>query len=50
LLILSYVPTWSGFLYLSVVINVFSRRVIGWAMETLVLKAPDMALSACPDL
>jgi transposase InsO family protein len=33
-----------GFLYLAVVLDVFSRRVVGWAMEThlrteLVLKA-----------
>ena len=47
---ITYVPTWSGFLYLSVVIDAFSRRVVGWAMEThlrteLVLKALEMALS-----
>ncbi|MBK6799443.1 MAG: DDE-type integrase/transposase/recombinase [Acidobacteria bacterium] len=47
---ITYVPTWSGFLYLSVVIDVFSRRVVGWAMEThlrteLVLKALEMATS-----
>jgi len=47
---ITYVPTWSGFLYLSVVIDVFSRRVVGWAMEThlrteLVLQALDMAIS-----
>jgi putative transposase len=43
---ITYIPTWSGFLYLSVVIDVFSRRVIGWAMERhlrteLVLKAQE---------
>jgi putative transposase len=47
---ITYVPTWSGFLYLSVVIDVFSRRVVGWAMEThlrteLVLAALQMATS-----
>lgn len=26
---ITYVPTWSGFLYLSVVIDAFSRRVVG---------------------
>jgi len=46
---ITYVPTWAGFLYLAVVLDVFSRRVVGWAMETylrteLVLKALDMAL------
>ncbi len=29
----TYVPTWSGFLFLAVVVDVFSRRVIGWAMS-----------------
>jgi len=46
---ITYVPTWTGFLYLAVVLDVFSRRIVGWAMETylrteLVLKAFDMAL------
>ncbi|MGA8344178.1 MAG: IS3 family transposase [Candidatus Sulfotelmatobacter sp.] len=30
---LTYVPTWSRFLYLTVVLDVFSRKVVGWAME-----------------
>lgn len=29
---ITYVPTWSGYLYLAVVLDVYSRRVIGWAM------------------
>jgi putative transposase len=46
---ITYIPTWAGFLYLAVVLEVFSRRIVGWAMETflrteLVLKALDMAL------
>ena len=28
------VPTWSGFLYPSVVLDAFSRRIVGWAMDT----------------
>ena len=44
----TYVPTWAGFLYLAVVIDAFSRRVVGWAMQThlrseLVLQALEMA-------
>jgi putative transposase len=44
-----YVPTWAGFLYLAVVLDVWSRRIVGWAMAThlrteLVLEALDMAL------
>ena len=46
---ITYVPTYSGFLYLSVVLNAFSRRVVGWAMAShlqseLVLSALNMAL------
>ncbi len=45
---ITYVPTWAGFLYLAVVIDAFSRKVVGWAMEThlgteLVLAALNMA-------
>ncbi len=45
----TYVPTATGFLYLAVVLDAFSRRVVGWAMEThlraaLVLQALDMAV------
>ena len=29
---ITYVPTAAGFLYLAVVLDVFSRRVVGWAM------------------
>ena len=46
---ITYVPTGAGFLYLAVVVDVFSRRVVGWAMEShirteLVLQALNMAL------
>jgi transposase InsO family protein len=46
---ITYLPTWAGFLYLAVVIDVFSRRVVGWAMAShlrteLVLQALKMAL------
>jgi putative transposase len=45
---ITYVPTWAGFLYLAVVLDAFSRRVVGWAMAThlrtaLVLAALEMA-------
>ena len=47
---ITYIPTASGFLYLAVVVDVWSRRVVGWAMAThlrteLVLEALDMALA-----
>jgi putative transposase len=46
---ITYIPTAMGFLYLSVVVDVWSRRVVGWSMAThlrtqLVLAALDMAL------
>jgi putative transposase len=46
---ITYIPTWAGFLYLAVVLDAWSRRVVGWAMAThlrteLVLDALDMAL------
>jgi putative transposase len=46
---ITYVPTWAGFLYLAVVMDAWSRRVVGWAMaahlrKELVLEALDMAL------
>ena len=47
---ITYVSTWAGFLFLAVVLDAFSRRVVGWAMAThlktqLVLDALDMALA-----
>jgi putative transposase len=46
---ITYVPTWAGFLYLAIVLDVWSRRIVGWMMDThlkseLVLDALDMAL------
>jgi len=47
---ITYIPTWAGFLYLAVVLDAFSRRIVGWAMEThlrteLVLEALNVALA-----
>ena len=47
---ITYIPTWSGFLYLAVVLDVFSRRIVGWSMSTtlhttVVLDALSMALA-----
>lgn len=47
---ITYVPTASGFLFLAVVLDAWSRRIVGWAMATdlrtrLVLDALDMALT-----
>jgi len=46
---ITYVPTWAGFLYLAVVLDIYSRRIVGWAMADhlrteLVVAALDMAL------
>ena len=45
---ITYIPTWAGFLYLAVVVDTWSRRVVGWSMAThlrteLVLDALNMA-------
>ena len=29
---ITYVPTWTGWLYLAVVLDAWSRRIVGWAM------------------
>ena len=47
---ITYIPTWAGFLYLAVVLDVFSRRIIGWSMSMtlhtkVVLDALSMALA-----
>ena len=47
---ITYVPTWAGFLYLAVVLDAFSRRIVGWAMghnlkAQLVLDALNMAVA-----
>ena len=46
---ITYVPTLVGFLYLAIVLDVFSRRVVGWAMAThlrteLVVESLEMAV------
>lgn len=46
---ITYIRTWAGFLYLAVVVDVWSRRVVGWAMAThlrteLVMDALHMAI------
>jgi putative transposase len=47
---ITHIPTWAGFLYLAVVLDAYSRRIVGWSMATtlarrLVLDALDMALT-----
>ena len=49
---ITYVRTWQGWLYLAVVIDLYSRRVVGWAMADhmradLVCDAMRMALQRC---
>jgi putative transposase len=46
---ITYIATWTGFLYLAVVLDAFSRKVVGWAMAgdlraQLVLNALNMAI------
>lgn len=47
---ITYVPTWAGFLYLAVVIDVWSRKVVGWTTANhlkaeLVVAAFDTAVA-----
>ena len=47
---ITYVPTASGFLYLTVILDAWSRKVVGWSMQThlkagLVLRSLDMAVT-----
>ena len=46
---MTYIPTWAGFLYLAVVVDVFSRKVVGWSFSdnmttSLVINALNMAV------
>lgn len=46
---ITYIRTWEGWLYLAIILDVFSRRIVGWAMGTtlhteLVVKAFEMAV------
>jgi len=48
---ITYLPTAAGFLYLAVIVDVWSRRVVGWAMADhlrteLVIAALDAAIAA----
>lgn len=48
---ITYVATWSGFIYVAVVVDVFSRRIVGWrvlkSLQTdLVLDALEQAVWA----
>jgi transposase InsO family protein len=49
----TYVATWSGFVYVAFVIDVFSRAIVGWRVSTsmrgdLVLDALEQAIHARP--
>ncbi len=46
---MTYIPTWAGFVYLAMVLDVYSRKVVGWAFgqqqtAELVIQALNMAL------
>lgn len=46
----TYIPTWAGFLYLAIVLDVFSRKIVGWTIEShlrteLVLQALNAAIA-----
>jgi putative transposase len=46
---ITYIRTWEGWLYLAIILDVFSRRIVGWAMGTtlhteLVVRSFEMAV------
>ena len=52
---LTYVATWSGFVYVAFITDVFSRKIVGWRVSNslrsdLALDALEQALHARPDL
>jgi putative transposase len=47
---ITYIPTWAGFIYLAAVLDVWSRKIVGWSIEPhlrteLVLAALNRALA-----
>ena len=47
---ITYIPTWAGFLYLAVVLDAFSRRIVGWSSTSclasvVAIDALNMALA-----
>lgn len=47
---MTYIPTWSGWLYLAMVLDVYSRKIVGWAVDTnmrteLILEALQRAVT-----
>lgn len=47
---ITYIPTWAGFLYLAVVLDAWSRKIVGWHMAThlraeIVTEALNMAVA-----
>lgn len=47
---MTYIPTWAGFIFLAIVLDVWSRRIVGWAIgeqmtTDLVLAVLNMAIA-----
>lgn len=47
---MTYVPTWAGFIFLAIVLDVWSRRIVGWSIgeqmtAEIVLAALNMAIT-----
>ncbi len=41
---MTYIPTWAGFIYLAVVVDVYRRKVVGWSMS--LRMTADLVLTA----
>jgi len=42
---ITYIPTSAGFLYLAVVLDAFSRRIVGWSMAITLRAAREHVLT-----
>ena len=46
---MTYLPTWAGFVYLAVVLDAYSRKVVGWAFGQTGLRAAWLGAIALTD-
>jgi putative transposase len=44
---ITYIRTWQGWLYLAVVMDLFSRRIVGWSMKCVFRSMPATSSGAC---
>jgi transposase InsO family protein len=45
---LTYIPTLEGWLFLAIVIDLFSRKIVGWSMSESLERAGPIRVPFCP--